>query len=52
MNQVKVTLPKNITASQQVNVALAVPGYYVDLGDIAVARPARVAAAPPAIAAH
>ena len=40
--QLKVTLPKSLTPSVQVNVALAVPGHYVDLGDIAVSRPRSV----------
>ncbi len=39
VTQLKVTLPKSLTPSPQVNVALAVPGHYVDLGDIAVSRP-------------
>jgi hypothetical protein len=39
--RVKVTLPKNLTPAMQVNVALAAPGHYVDLGDISVSRPAK-----------
>jgi hypothetical protein len=39
--RVKVTLPKNLTPAMQVNVALAAPGHYVDLGDIAVSRPVK-----------
>ena len=37
--QLKVTLPKNLTPAAEVNVALAAPGHYVDLGDIIVLRP-------------
>jgi uncharacterized protein (TIGR03437 family) len=44
ITQVKVTLPKDIAPSAQVNVALATPGHYVDLGDIAVTRPRTAAA--------
>ena len=37
--QFKVILPKTLTPAALVNVAIAAPGSYVDLGDIAVSRP-------------
>ncbi len=43
--QFKVILPKTLTPADQVNVAIAAPGSYVDLGDIAVSRPRATAPA-------
>ena len=44
--QLRVMLPRNLTPAQQVNVAIAAPGYYIDLGDIAVSRPRPAAGTP------
>ena len=42
--RLKLTLPKNLVATPAVSVAISAPGYYADLGDIAVSRPRATAA--------
>ena len=52
LQRVKITLPKSLVPAGPVNVAVAAPGYYVDLGDITVNRPRVTSGAPAPVASH